>query len=167
MGADQRASGAPEPQLDGTGMRIAVVTARFNAQVTLRLLEGARRGLHAVGVADRDVVEAWVPGAFELALAATTFARSGAVDAVICLGCVIRGETTHYELVSGEAAAGIQRTQLDTGVPVLFGAVTTEDLEQALARSEPEGGHNLGEEAATAAVEMAMLVRAIRDGRTG
>ncbi len=167
MGADQTAAEAPPPVLIGDGLRIAVVVARFNAQVTLRLLGGVRRGLAAAGVAASDVVESWVPGAFELPLAAKTYAQSGAVDAVVCLGCVIRGETTHYELVSSEAAAGIQRAQLDTDVPVIFGALTTENLDQALARSEPAGGHNVGEEAAAAAVEMAMLVRSIRAGRAG
>lgn len=162
MGADQRAAAALPPTLDGAGMRIAVVAARFNSHVTLRLLEGVRRGLAAAGVEPADVIECWVPGAFELPLAAKAHAETGRFDAVICVGCVIRGETTHYELVSEQAAAGIQRAQLDTGVPMLFGALTTENLAQALARSEDSGGHNVGEEAASAAVEMAMLVRSIR-----
>ncbi|HEY4375818.1 MAG TPA: 6,7-dimethyl-8-ribityllumazine synthase [Acidimicrobiales bacterium] len=142
-------------------MRIAVVSARFNAHVTLRLLEGVRRGLESLGVAAADVTEAWVPGAFELPLAAQTFAKSGRIDAVICLGCVIRGETTHYESVAGECARGIQDAQLATGVPIVFGVLTTEDLDQALARSESPGGHNVGEEGAGVAVEMATLVRTI------
>jgi len=145
-------------------MRVAVVCGRFNEHVTTRLLEGVERRLSEVGVVDDDVTVEWVPGAFEIPMAAKAFARSGAVDAVIGLGCVIRGETTHYETVAGECAAGIQRAQLDTGVPVVFGVLTTEDLDQALARSQPAGGHNVGEESAAAAVEMVALLRRIGDG---
>src|SRR4051812_7917424 len=121
MAGDHRSGGAPPPGLDGAGLRVAVVNARFNSHITLRLLDGARRGLAAAGVADDAITEAWVPGAFELPLAAKTFADCGNVDAVICLGCVIRGETTHYESVAGECAAGIQRAGLVTGVPIVFG----------------------------------------------
>ena len=96
-----------------------------------------------------------MPGSFEIPLAAKWLADSGERDAVICLGCVIRGETAHFEHVAGQAAAGIMRVALDTGVPVTFGVLTTEDLDQALARSEPAGGHNVGEDAAAVAVEMA------------
>ena len=103
-----------------------------------------------------------MPGAFEIPLAAKAFAEAGRVDAVIGLGCVIRGETTHYETVAGECAAGIQRAQLATGVPIVFGVLTTEDLDQALARCEDAGGHNVGEEGAATAVEMALLLRRIR-----
>jgi 6,7-dimethyl-8-ribityllumazine synthase len=119
--------------------------------------------LHHAGVREADVTVEWVPGAFEIPLAAKAFAESGKVDAVIGLGCVIRGETTHYETVAGECAAGIQRAQLATGVPIVFGVLTTEDLDQALARSEDGGGHNVGEEGAATAVEMALLLRRIRD----
>ena len=164
MAGDHRSTEAPEPVLDGTGRRVAIVSARFNSHITLRLLDGARRGLADAGVADDDVVEAWVPGAFELPLAAKTFAESGDVDAVICLGCVIRGETTHYESVAGECAAGIQRAGLATGVPIVFGVLTTEDLDQALARSEDAGGHNVGEDGAAVAIEMAGLLTGIRKG---
>ena len=109
----------------------------------------------------------WVPGALRApAGARKAFAESGQVDAVICLGCVIRGETTHYESVAGECAAGIQQVQLDTGVPVVFGVLTTEDLDQALARSEGAGGHNVGEDGAATAVEMARLLERIRTGLT-
>jgi 6,7-dimethyl-8-ribityllumazine synthase len=100
-----------------------------------------------------------VPGSFELPMGARVLAASGRVDGVICLGCVIRGETTHYELEAGEAAAGIQQVQLTTGVPVAFGILTTEDEAQALARSEGPGGHNVGEDAAVVAVEMARLAQ--------
>ena len=164
MAGDHRGDGAPEPVLRGAGVRVAVVAARWNSHVTLRLLDGVRRGLADAGVASEDVVEDWVPGAFELPLAAKTWALSGRVEAVVCLGCVIRGETTHYESVAGECAAGIQAVQLETGVPVAFGVLTVENLDQALARSEAPGGHNVGEDGAKVAVEMATLVRRVREG---
>ena len=162
MAGDHRGEGVPDPVLDGAGLRVAIVSARWNSHVTLRLLDGVRRGLAAAGVAAADVTEDWVPGAFELPLAAKTWALTGRVDAVICLGCVIRGETTHYEMVAGECARGIQDAQLSTGVPIVFGALTVENLDQALARSEPPGGHNVGEDGAAVAVEMARLVHRIR-----
>jgi 6,7-dimethyl-8-ribityllumazine synthase len=162
MAGDLSSPDAPAPVLDGAGLKVAVVGARFNSVITIRLLDGARRGLRAAGVRRTDVVEEWVPGAFELPLAAQTFAESGDVDAVICIGCVIRGETTHYEAVAGECAAGIQRAQLSTGVPIAFGVLTTETPGQALARSEGPGGHNVGEDGAAVAVEMARLVARIR-----
>ena len=164
MAGDHIDDRVPEPTLDGSAMTVAVVSARWNSHVTMRLLDGARRGLAAAGVPDAQVVEDWVPGAFELPLAAKTWALSGRVDAVICLGCVIRGETTHYEAVAGECAGGIQQAQLETGVPIAFGALTVENLEQALARSEGPGGHNVGEDGAKVAVEMAALVRRVRQG---
>ena len=164
MAGDHQSEGALPVELDGTGLRIAVVSARWNSHVTLRLLDGVRRGLAAAGVAEADVVEEWVPGAFELPLAAKTWALTGRVDAVVCLGCVIRGETTHYESVAGECAAGIQQAQLETGVPIAFGALTVENLDQALARSEGPGGHNVGEDGAKVVVEMATLLRRIRQG---
>lgn len=138
--------------------------ARFNDHVTQRLWAGARRGLAALGVADADITEVWVPGAFEVPLAAKVLAERGLVNAVVGLGCVIRGETSHYELVSGECASGLQRVQLDTGVPAVFGVLTTEDLDQALARSQDAGGHNVGEESAATAVEMAHLLARLRAG---
>ncbi len=141
--------------LRGGGLRIGVVQARWNADIVERLADGVARGLKALDVT--DVVEVGVPGSFELPMGARILATSGRVDAVICLGCVIRGDTTHYELVAGESAAGIQQVQLSTGVPVAFGVLTTEDRDQALARSEGPGGHNVGEEAAVVAVEMARL----------
>jgi 6,7-dimethyl-8-ribityllumazine synthase len=160
---DVVATARQAPELDGAGLRVAIVCGRFNDHVTVRLLEGAQRGLQHAGVREADVTVEWVPGAFEIPLAAKAFAESGKVDAVIGLGCVIRGETTHYETVAGECAAGIQRAQLATGVPIVFGVLTTEDLDQALARSEDGGGHNVGEEGAATAVEMALLLRRIRD----
>ena len=161
MSRDVVASGREQPVRDGLGLRVAIACARFNDHVTMRLLDGARRGLGECKVEDADVTEVWVPGAFELPLIAKAFAESGEVDAVICLGCVIRGETGHFELVAGQAAAGIQRASLDTGVPVVFGVLTTENLDQALARSQDDGGENAGEEGARTAVEMARLVATI------
>lgn len=162
MAGDHPDEAACAPVLDGAGLRVAVVTARWNSHITLRLLAGVRRGLGAAGVARQDVTEDWVPGAFELPLAAKAWAESGRVDAVIVLGCVIRGETTHYEAVAGECARGVQDVQLATGVPVVFGALTVENLDQALARSEDSGGHNVGEEGAAVAVEMARMVQRLR-----
>lgn len=156
MTAGDKGAAAPEG-LDGTGLRIGVVRARWNAHIVERLARGVGRGLAGLGVDPSDVVDVTVPGSFELPMGARILAASGQVDAVICLGCVIRGETTHYDLVAGEAAAGIQEVQLRTGVPVAFGILTTEDESQALARSEDEGGHNVGEDAAVVAVEMARL----------
>jgi 6,7-dimethyl-8-ribityllumazine synthase len=157
-GPEERAV-APEG-LTGAGLRIGVVRARWNADIVDRLAQGVGRGLAALEVAPGDVVDITVPGSFELPMGARILAASGEVDAVICLGSVIRGETTHYELVAGESAAGIQQVQLTTGVPVAFGVLTTEDREQALARSEGPGGHNVGEDAAVVAVEMARLAAA-------
>ncbi len=151
MAGDHQSSLAPVPVLDGNGLKVAIIAARWNSEITMRLLDGARRGLSAAGVDPADVIEDWVPGAFELPLAARTWAVSGRVDAVICLGCVIRGETTHYEVVAGECARGIQDVQLATGVPVAFGALTVENLDQALARSEDVGGHSVGEDGANVA----------------
>jgi len=158
MARDVVAAGRERPELDGNGLRVAVACARFNDHVTMRLLDGARRGLAECKVRDDDVTEVWVPGAFELPSVAKAFAESGTVDAVICLGCVIRGETAHFEHVGGQAAAGIQRVALDTGVPVIFGVLTTDNLDQALARSEGPEGENAGYEGARSAVEMARLL---------
>jgi 6,7-dimethyl-8-ribityllumazine synthase len=158
-GANLKAENNPPPPLDGRGMRIAVVCGRFNDVITLRLLDGTRRGLTELGVEDRDVTVEWVPGSFEIPFAAKQMAQSGRFDAVICLGAVIRGETSHYDFVAGECARGITEVQLSTGVPVMFGVLTTENDDQALARSEGPGGHNVGEECARTAVEMITLAR--------
>ena len=142
----------------GDGLRIAVITSRFNDLVTDRLRAGCLDGLARHGVDNSSVTVAWVPGAFEVPLAATRLAASGEVDAVICLGAVIRGATGHYEYVAGQCAAGVQRAQLDTGVPVIFGVLTTETTGQALERAGGKSG-NKGFEAAAAAIEMADLLR--------
>ncbi len=162
MAQDVRFAGREQPEPDGTGQRVAVVCGRFNDHVTVRLLDGVRRGLRAGKVLDADVTEAWVAGAFEIPLVAKTFALSGKVDAVVGVGCVIRGDTAHFDFVAGQCAEGIQRVGLETGVPVVFGVLTTEDLEQALVRSGPAGGHNVGEDAANTALEMVNLLAWIR-----
>ncbi|MFZ6002719.1 MAG: 6,7-dimethyl-8-ribityllumazine synthase [Actinomycetota bacterium] len=158
MTSGDKGAAAPA-DLDGAGLRVGVVRARWNSHIVDRLADGVSRGLAALNVGAAEVLEVTVPGSFELPMGARILATSGQVDAVICLGSVIRGETTHYELVAGEAAAGIQQVQLQTGVPVAFGILTTEDEAQALARSEGEGGHNVGEDAAVVAVEMARLAQ--------
>jgi len=141
----------------GRGRRFAIVAARFNEVITAKLLTGAVDCLssHDVGGDDLDV--AWVPGAFELPLAARALAAAGAYDAVICLGAVIRGETPHFDFVAGQAAEGIRRVAEDTGVPVIFGVLTTETLDQAAERAGGAHG-NKGWDAAMAAIEMASLL---------
>jgi 6,7-dimethyl-8-ribityllumazine synthase len=156
--------------LDGAGLRVGVVRSRWNAAIVERLVGGVRRGLARAGVPDDSMVELSVPGSFEIPFGAKVLATSGTVDAVVCVGAVIRGETIHYDLVAGECARGIQEVQLATGVPVAFGVLTTEDEGQALARSEGPGGHNVGEDAALVAVEMACHVRRfapVADSRHG
>jgi 6,7-dimethyl-8-ribityllumazine synthase len=143
---------------NGTGLRVGVACALFNGGITLRLLNGALDALGEAGTDRRDVTVAWAPGAFELPLVARAFAHAGKVDAVLCLGAVIRGATGHYDFVAGECASGIQRVQLDTGVTVVFGVLTTDTLEQALERSEPDDS-NKGREAALTGIEMVRLLR--------
>jgi 6,7-dimethyl-8-ribityllumazine synthase len=145
-----------EGSLDGTGMRVCVVVSRWNEFVTAKLLEGAIATLSARGLRDEDVVTAWVPGAFEVPTAAKWAAESGRFDAVICLGAVIRGETAHFEYVAGGAAEGIRVVSQATGVPVIFGVLTVESVDQALARAGGKDGHK-GSEAANAAIEMVSL----------
>jgi 6,7-dimethyl-8-ribityllumazine synthase len=147
-----------KPDLSGGDLHVAVVVSRFNEDVTKRLLRGAMGALEEHGVEDPDVY--WVPGSLELPITALALAEKGQHDAIVCLGCVIRGETYHFEVVANQAAAGIMQVQLDTGVPVAFGVLTTEDKEQALARSGPK--NNKGGEAAEAAIEMANLLRGIQ-----
>jgi 6,7-dimethyl-8-ribityllumazine synthase len=147
--------------LNGAGLRIGIVVGRFNETVTRGLLDGAREGLTRLGV-DADAIDvAWTPGSFEVPLVARRMAEMGRYDAVICLGAVIRGETPHFDFVAGQAAAGIARAGLDTGVPVIFGVLTTETLEQAINRAGAKAG-NKGFDAAMTAVEMASLMRELR-----
>jgi 6,7-dimethyl-8-ribityllumazine synthase len=138
----------------GEGRRIAVVVARFHEHVTARLLEGALAGLRSHGVAQEAVDVAWVPGAFEIALVAKRMASTGAYDAVICLGAVVRGETAHFDLITTEAARGAAEVGRETGVPVIFEVLATETLAQAEARAGGVHG-NRGWDAAEAALEMA------------
>jgi 6,7-dimethyl-8-ribityllumazine synthase len=147
-----------EGKLDASGMRLAVVAGRFNGDVTKLLLAGALDELRDQGLEPDEVPVIWVPGAFEIPLAAKRLAESGEVDAVICVGAVIRGDTLHFEYVASECAAGISRVALDTGIPIAFGVLTTDDLDQALARAGGAEG-NKGAEAAATAVEMVDLLR--------
>ena len=149
-----------EGNLSGAGLRVAIVASRFNDTITQRLVEGATDGLRRHGV-DPDAVDvAWAPGAFELPLVAGRLARSGQYEAVITLGAVIRGATGHYDFVAGQCAAGVQRVSLDTEVPIVFGVLTTDTIEQAVERSGTKAG-NKGFEAAVTAIEMANLMAAL------
>jgi len=149
------------PDLDGSGLRVAIIGARFNDHIVTNLRDGALRGLERLGVADSDVMEAWVPGAFELPLAAKALAQTGKVDAIICLGTVIKGDTPHFDYVCNEAARGIQDAQMSTGIPVMFGVLTVNTEQQAIDRSGP-GIDNKGDEAAVGAVEMALLLKCVK-----
>ena len=144
--------------LVGSGLKIGIVASRWNDFMGGKLLEGAQDTLVRHGVAAEDIDIALVPGSFELPLAALKLAQSGRYDAVVCLGVVIRGATPHFDYVAGEAAKGIAQASLQTGVPVTFGVVTSDTLEQAIERSGSKAG-NKGVEAAMAAVEMANLLR--------
>ena len=148
-------------EIDGRGLRVAVVAARFNEFVTRRLLEGAIETLTRHGVQDSDITLSWVPGSFELPVVAKTLGETGRYDAVICLGAVIRGETDHYEMVANQAAAGISAAGRETGVPTIFGVLTTENMEQAINRAGGKSG-NLGSNTATTAIETARLLQAIK-----
>ncbi len=140
--------------------RIAFACAEFNGGITNRMLEAALDLLEERGIPSGDLVVAWAPGAFELPLVARGLAATGAVDAVICLGAVIRGDTGHYDFVAGECASGLQRVQLDTGVPVIFGVLTTDTVEQALVRSLPDDS-NKGREAAETALATLSVLRQV------
>ena len=145
---------------EGKGLRVGVVVARFNEFITSRLLEGAESGLDRHGVSEDDVTVVRVPGSFEIPVTAKTLAESGRYDAVICLGAVIRGKTDHYEHIAGQAARGITDVALTTGVPVIFGVLTTDTVEQAMDRAGGDKG-NAGHNAAQVAIEMANLLRTL------
>lgn len=147
---------------DGAGFRIAVAVSRFNEHVTGRLLQGALGALRKHGVAEESVDVVWTPGAYDLPIAAQSLARSGRYDAVVCLGCVIRGETTHDRYVALGAVTGLMQVMLESSLPVTFGVLTTQTMEQAEARSGGTHG-NKGEDAALAALEMASVLRQIRE----
>ncbi len=150
-----------EGRLDGTGLSIAIVAGRFNDIITTRLIDGARSGLERHGVDPGRIDVAWVPGSFEVPGTAKLLAASGRYDAVVCLGAVIRGDTPHFEYVSGQAAAGVLRAGLDTNVPVIFGILTTDTTDQALDRAGLKSG-NKGYDVAVDAIEMANLYRLLR-----
>ncbi|ELH4392581.1 6,7-dimethyl-8-ribityllumazine synthase [Staphylococcus pseudintermedius] len=147
-----------EGQLNGKGLKIGVVVSRFNDLITGRLLDGAQDALRRHQVAEDRVDVAYVPGAFELPIVAKKMAQTGKYDAVVTLGCVIRGATSHYDYVCNEAAKGIAKASDDTGVPVIFGVLTTENIEQAIERAGTKAG-NKGAESAVGAIEMANLLR--------
>ena len=149
--------------LNGQGLRVAVVVARFNELVTRPLLNAAIGTLTRYGVVDDDINVVWVPGAFELPVVAKSLAKTSRFDAIVCLGAVIRGETGHYDMVAGNAARGISQVGVDTGVPTIFGVLTTENMDQALNRAGGKAG-NMGANAAVAAIEPARLVQAIKTG---
>ncbi|EII2684444.1 6,7-dimethyl-8-ribityllumazine synthase [Staphylococcus pseudintermedius] len=147
-----------EGQLNGKGLKIGVVVSRFNDLITGRLLDGAQDALRRHQVAEGSIDVAYVPGAFELPIVAKKMAQTGKYDAVVTLGCVIRGATSHYDYVCNEAAKGIAKASDDTGVPVIFGVLTTENIEQAIERAGTKAG-NKGAESAVGAIEMANLLR--------
>mgnify|MGYP001378818656 FL=1 len=150
--------------LDGKGLKIAVVSARFNEVITRQLVLGAVETLDRYGVDDNDISVAWVPGSFELPVVAKAFAESGEYDAIICLGAVIRGETDHYNMVANQSASGIASVGRETGVPTIFGVLTTENMDQAINRSGGKSG-NLGSNSAVAAVETALLIKSIKSSK--
>jgi 6,7-dimethyl-8-ribityllumazine synthase len=156
----ERSHEKPRPEdLEAGDLRIAVVVSRFNLEISRRLLRGALQALEEHGAPDPEVI--WVPGAVEIPLAALTLAESGEVDAIVALGCVINGETAHFQYVCEQVSSGVQHVNLDTGVPCSFGVLTTLDHDQALARSGPR--NNKGAEAAETAIEMANLIRRLQD----
>jgi 6,7-dimethyl-8-ribityllumazine synthase len=152
-----------EGVLKGEGLRFGIVASRFNEFIGSRLVAGARDCLVRHGVADGDIDLAWVPGAFEIPLAAQRMARSQRYSAVICVGAVIRGSTPHFEHVAAEVTKGIAQVQLETGLPVLFGVLTTDTIEQAVERAGTKAG-NKGWDAAVAALEMANLMQVLDGG---
>ena len=139
------------------GMKVGIVVARFNEFITNKLLGGAVDGLTRHGVADDNITTAWVPGAFEIPVIAEKMAKSGKYDAVICLGAVIRGATSHYDYVCNEVSKGVAQVSLQSEIPVLFGVVTTENIEQAIERAGTKAG-NKGYDCALSAIEMANLI---------
>jgi 6,7-dimethyl-8-ribityllumazine synthase len=148
--------------LDGSALSVAIVVARFNSVVTERLLAGAIEGLGELGVSSDKTTAVWVPGSFELPYMARQLAQGGRFEAVICLGCVIKGETDHNEYINHAVALGLQDVSAQTGVPAIFGVLTVDTLEQALARAE-EGSTNKGYEAALAAVAVANARRKLSE----
>jgi 6,7-dimethyl-8-ribityllumazine synthase len=149
-----------EGMLLGKGLKFGLVISRFNEFFSKKLLEGARDALLRHGVVEDDIEEAWTPGSFEIPLVAQKMAQTKKYDAVICLGAVIRGGTPHFDYIANEVTKGIAKINLDTGVPVIYGVITTDTLEQAIERSGTKVG-NKGFDAAVSAIEMANLVKSI------
>ena len=149
-----------EGKLVAKNIRVGIVAARFNEFIVSKLLSGCQDGLLRHGVKDGDISVAWVPGAFEIPLAAQTMAKSGKYDAVIALGAVIRGSTSHYDYVCAEVSKGVAQAALSTGVPVLFGVLTTDTIEQAIERAGTKAG-NKGAECAQGAIEMVDLLHSM------
>jgi 6,7-dimethyl-8-ribityllumazine synthase len=149
-----------EGNLIAEGLKFAIVISRFNEFIGAKLLDGALDSLKRHGAKDEDVHVAWTPGAFEVPLVAKKLADGGQYDAVICLGAVIKGSTPHFDYVAGEVAKGVAKVSLDSGVPVIFGVLTTDDIEQAIERAGTKSG-NKGWQAAVSAIEMANLVKTI------
>ena len=150
-----------EGQFNASGLKFGIVVSRFNNFITKELLDGALDALRRHGAGDGNVDVVWVPGSFEIPSVARRLAQSGKYDALICLGCVIRGATTHYEAVAGQCASGIAQVGYETGVPTIFGVLTTETIEQAIERAGTKAG-NKGFDAAMAAIEMADLMRQLK-----
>jgi len=150
-----------EGNFSGESKRFAIVVSRFNDFITQRLLNGAVDQLKRHGVAEADIETAWVPGSFEIPVAALEMAKTGKFNAVITLGCIIRGGTDHYEHVASAVTVGVEKASVETGVPILYGVVTCDNLEQAIDRAGAKMG-NRGAQAALAALEMANLQPAIR-----
>ena len=150
-----------EGMYDGKGLKIAIVASRFNEFITTKLVGGAEDCLLRHGTDGDDITLAWVPGAFEIPLAAKKLAFSGKYDAIICVGAVIRGSTSHYDYVCSEVSKGIAQTSLTTGVPVMFGVLTTENIEQAIERAGTKAG-NKGYDCAAGAIEMVNLIHELR-----
>ena len=147
-----------EGKLVSKEIKVGIVASRFNELITSKLLSGAMDGLLRHDVREEDIHVAWVPGAFEIPLIASKMAKSGKYDAVICLGAVIRGSTSHYDYVCTEASKGIAAVSLETGVPVMFGVLTTENIEQAIERAGTKAG-NKGYDCAVGAIEMVNLIQ--------
>jgi len=144
----------------GEGLKFSVVVSRFNEFVTRKLLDGAQDGLLRHGVKEGDIDIAWVPGAFEIPLITSKLARTNKYDAIICLGAVIRGETPHYEYIATEVTKGIAKIGLETGLPITYGIITADSLEQAIERAGTKAG-NKGFDAAVDAIEMANLLKSV------
>jgi len=151
-----------EGSLNGTGLKIAIITTRWNDFIVERLLAGARDELIRHGVTENDIDFVVAPGAYEVPMVARKLAQSGRYQAIVALGCVIRGSTPHFDYVAGEAATGIAKAMAETGIPITFGVLTTESIEQAIERAGTKAG-NKGGEAALTAIEMANLLRAIEE----